>query len=528
MIAKVNEVLEGESIDAILVELERCRVNTTNATLASLLIDVEGAFKNLRDAVKQRDLKKAEDAYSQFLWLRDEGKFAVEKWINVTGAVMDVLKADESVDVENPGELSDALNVYEKWMLSEYGNVLEVNGLDLKCRKQAVETLIEAMKKDDPELFSRSAELFSKLGFESAEKFARERAKPGFPIAMVVSAVAIIACACLAYLLLTGKVKISALRSKAAQETAPEEVSGITMIREDVTQIVEIYKSRRFTKVLRDAGEEIVKGVVGAEDNYNSHEFNLNLRTLEVALKSDVGRVRDLDEDSLVAIWRSDGRALFVLADGMGGHNAGEVASKLCCIEVARNCLKLLYGNFEERVIFEILGEAIYNAHMKIMEEASRDPAKRGMGTTVDVVYFDGSRIYVAHIGDGRVYLIDGGMRRLTKDHTAVQEYVDRYGMSEEEAKRYVSSSVITQAVGVGEIKPDYHVYEFVRGGVLLMCCDGLTDMVDENVIYGIVRSCENLEECADRLIAEANARGGLDNISVILAKEVLRGWDQN
>jgi len=290
-------------------------------------------------------------------------------------------------------------------------------------------------------------------------------------------------------------------------------------------ELREIYRGSEYRKIVDEVEPQVIKALIGVEGNVNPRK---KISGFNVSMASDLGRVRELDEDSLACIMVSNGirRGLFALADGMGGHNAGEVASKIAVETSMRRCLNLLFSmdGLDQRRIIESMSASFREAHSAILREAKSDPSKAGMGTTLDLLLLDVDRgvIYFSHIGDSRIYLLNprkGYMRRLTRDHTLLREYAEKYGISEEEASKYVSRSVLTKALGVEgiDVTPDQRSFGVSEGDVILMCCDGLTDEVDEETIYRIISEEEDLERCARRLIQEANSRGGRDNISLIL-----------
>ena len=290
-------------------------------------------------------------------------------------------------------------------------------------------------------------------------------------------------------------------------------------------ELREIYRGSEYRKIVDEVEPQVIKALIGVEGNVNPRK---KISGFNVSMASDLGRVRELDEDSLACIMVSNGirRGLFALADGMGGHNAGEVASKIAVETSMRRCLNLLFSmdGLDQRRIIESMSASFREAHSAILREAKSDPSKAGMGTTLDLLLLDVDRgvIYFSHIGDSRIYLLNprkGYMRRLTRDHTLLREYAEKYGISEEEASKYVSRSVLTKALGVEgiDVTPDQRSFGVSEGDVILMCCDGLTDEVDEETIYRIILEEEDLERCARRLIQEANSRGGRDNISLIL-----------
>ena len=225
--------------------------------------------------------------------------------------------------------------------------------------------------------------------------------------------------------------------------------------------------------------------------------------------KTDKGIVRNNNEDSLYA-----GDNLLIVADGMGGHNAGEVASSLA-IETAVSSLKGATGDYEKRIII-----AIKEANSKVHELAKED--KEGMGTTIDICICDNGKIYGGHVGDSRVYVIrDGKIIQLTEDHSFVETLIKKGEITREEAKNYPMKHMITKAIGVGkDIEGDFYEFALNKEDKVLLCTDGLTNMVSDEEIERIVKESININAATERLIEKANKAGGKDNITIILAEK--------
>jgi PPM family protein phosphatase len=232
------------------------------------------------------------------------------------------------------------------------------------------------------------------------------------------------------------------------------------------------------------------------------------LRIAEHFHDSDLGRQRQGNEDNYYV--RSP---LFVVADGMGGAQAGEVASELA--------VKQFEGGLpDRRAPATALAEMIQAANAEIHRQARDDPDRAGMGTTVTAAYLDGDNVVVAHVGDSRCYLLrDGDLIRLTRDHSLVGELVARGKLTEEQAESHPQRSVITRALGAyPEVEVDTEVFPARAGDVFLLCSDGLTGMVHEPQLKPILEDRgRSLEQIGRALIAAANEAGGRDNITVIL-----------
>lgn len=222
---------------------------------------------------------------------------------------------------------------------------------------------------------------------------------------------------------------------------------------------------------------------------------------------TDRGKKREKNEDSVYA----DG-TLFIIADGMGGHNAGEVASRMAT-DIISERLKGIKENRREEIT-----DAVAFANAEIYKAAEGQFS--GMGTTVDVCLFDGKSLHIGHVGDSRVYLLhDGELTKLTVDHSYVEMLLSKGEITREEADNYPMKNMITRAVGVsGGITTDYYEKSVSEGDILLLCTDGLTNAVSENDIKNILGSEKDIENAVKRLIDTANANGGPDNITVIAA----------
>ncbi|MHB1244634.1 MAG: Stp1/IreP family PP2C-type Ser/Thr phosphatase, partial [Gaiellaceae bacterium] len=232
------------------------------------------------------------------------------------------------------------------------------------------------------------------------------------------------------------------------------------------------------------------------------------LRVAEYHDRTDTGRARRVNEDARFA------RApLFVIADGMGGAQAGEVASSTA-IEVMASGLEEGRGSVEERLVARVA-----EANERIFAMSARDRDLSGMGTTVTAAYVGENEVSIAHVGDSRAYLLrDGSLERLTEDHTLVEEFVRQGKLTPEEADAHPQRSIITRALG---IEPGVAVDRLsVRGrdgDVFLLCSDGLTGMVPEPRVAEIIRAAATAEEATRGLVDAANDAGGRDNITAIV-----------
>jgi len=233
---------------------------------------------------------------------------------------------------------------------------------------------------------------------------------------------------------------------------------------------------------------------------------------------SDVGRVRADNEDS---VFVAPEAGTFVLADGMGGHRAGEVASRLAAETIGQWLTdEGRAGSFRERRAF--ITAAFAEAGRQIVLAESREPAYRGMGTTATALHLSGAGGYVVgHIGDSRAYRFRGGeLERLTRDHSWVQEQVDSGLIPPERAWGHPRSHLLTRALSAVESPvPDLYDGELRNGDLFLLASDGLTDMLPDPRIDAVLQEYEEIEEAAARLVEEANAAGGADNVTVLLVR---------
>ena len=232
---------------------------------------------------------------------------------------------------------------------------------------------------------------------------------------------------------------------------------------------------------------------------------------------TDIGRKREINQDYVFATDETIGNLpnLLVVADGMGGHRAGDFASRFT-VEVLAEEVQ----NSKETHPEQILGNAIQTANERLMEEAAKDSRLEGMGTTLVAATILDHVLYFANVGDSRLYLINKEIHQLSKDHSMVEEMVRLGGLTEEEAKHHPDKNIITRAMGVKDkVEPDFFEYRLKGGDTILMCSDGLTNMVDDDEIFQIVKSARDIVEAVETLIQRANENGGSDNIGIVLAQ---------
>ena len=234
------------------------------------------------------------------------------------------------------------------------------------------------------------------------------------------------------------------------------------------------------------------------------------------AARTDVGVVRTGNEDTY--LMASD-RGFFVVADGMGGHAAGEVASEMASRLISEE-FRPVKGMTDDELMAQMVA-AIRSANGAIFKRTLQEQDKRGMGTTATVLALLPRRYLIGQVGDSRAYLLRGGvLTQLTKDHSYVQEQVDAGRLSADEARVHPYANVITRCVGSnGDVTPDLYVGTLEGGDLILLASDGLTGMLDDDDLLEIMKTDLDLEAMVDKLIADANRRGGLDNITTILIR---------
>ncbi len=235
---------------------------------------------------------------------------------------------------------------------------------------------------------------------------------------------------------------------------------------------------------------------------------------------SDVGMSREHNEDSIS--WDNE-LALVMLADGMGGHNAGEVASEMAVTSIRDALLDVLTPEMIATGVIkcpDAVRESVVYANEEIYEQAQTRIECSGMGTTVVLCLFHEDRITYANVGDSRIYRVrNGELHQITQDHSLVQEMVDNGYLSEDEAMISTSRNLITRALGISpEVEVDVATEELDVEDIYLLCSDGLTDMVSDVDIQTIINECaSDMDHCLKQLVSQANEAGGSDNISIIL-----------
>jgi PPM family protein phosphatase len=250
-------------------------------------------------------------------------------------------------------------------------------------------------------------------------------------------------------------------------------------------------------------------------------------KSIEMASATHTGMVRAHNEDSIGA---DASIGLAVLADGMGGYNAGEVASGIAVALITKETRDAVLriaphepdGESGEPMANKILRIVIAKANSSIYQAANSQPQYAGMGTTLVVALLCDNQINIAHIGDSRLYRLRGGeLQQLTRDHSLLQEQIDSGMITREMARRSQNKNLVTRAVGIEpDVEAEIHSHEVSEGDVFLLCSDGLNDMVeDEDIHLTLASLSANLPLAASQLVQMANDNGGRDNISVILIR---------
>ena len=230
---------------------------------------------------------------------------------------------------------------------------------------------------------------------------------------------------------------------------------------------------------------------------------------------TDIGRKRKVNQDYVFTSENPVGKLpnLFIVADGMGGHNAGDYASKLT-VETMVSEIE----NSGETQPVKIFENAISTANEMIRRKAALTPDMEGMGTTVVAATYMDGQLQIANVGDSRLYIVGREIRQVTRDHSLVEEMVRVGSISHEEARIHPDKNIITRAVGASEtVEADYFTVDLAEGDVVLMCTDGLTNMLEDEEIRMILNGARDIVEKAQSLVEAANTNGGKDNISVVL-----------
>ena len=233
----------------------------------------------------------------------------------------------------------------------------------------------------------------------------------------------------------------------------------------------------------------------------------------------DIGKCREINQDYIFVSEEPIGNLpnLFLVADGMGGHKAGDLASEYTVAKVQEAVSKSM-----QTIPYQILKGAFQYANQKLLEKAGESDSYTGMGTTLVAATVKNDAVYVVNVGDSRLYKIGDRIEQITEDHSLVEEMVRMGEISKEQARNHPDKNIITKAMGVSDtVEPDYFDTDLQKGECLLMCSAGLPNMVSDRQIKEIVELRTDLESCAKELIRAANQNGGRDNIAVVLIERV-------
>jgi len=235
--------------------------------------------------------------------------------------------------------------------------------------------------------------------------------------------------------------------------------------------------------------------------------------------KTDIGKAREMNQDCYYIPALDENIKLYIIADGMGGYNGGEVASNLAVFTSKKYIEENIKEDLKTDEIKDLIYKAILNANDAIYAKAKKTQDLEDMGTTLDISLIYNNKLYVGHIGDSRVYLVrKDDMKQLTTDHSYVQKLVKDGTITKEEAYNHPKKNMLLKALGAVEnVEPDIMEYDIEVGDIILMCTDGLTNMIGESEIKSII--LQDKKNAHIKLIDIANNQGGIDNITVILAE---------
>ena len=514
-----------DSNSSIITELD----NAKNKNLGEMIAILDGIL------IKEEDMARLDGFKEKISNLRDNISSSYyeygiileiqEDYRNLS-SFTDKLKSIESkitpTSIENPGNVSNIAKEYaaiqedpyylslfqedSSWVEDRasffndfYGVLLTYNNLDPKADNfDAILFDLERLKNKIPDLkFEQNTEAFLSESIENKKSYVTElesnKKKLEYTYIIILAISSIIAISALIYIFFFFSNK---KKHKTQKNAASKFLEGRTFL---------IFESKRFGSPTHP-------------------------KDIEVYADSDVGLKRELNEDSIGVTFSRDGsKGLFVLADGMGGHNAGEVASKIAIETVLEEGKKELftYQKLTGSDIKDILRNIVYTAHEEILNMSKCNPEMSDMGTTLEVVFLDRYHIYYAHVGDSRIYMTylddncEESISRVTTDHSELGAYMESHGVSEAEARKNVPSNVITQAVGITStpLSPDVGDFNIGKNNWILICSDGLTDMVQDDCYIGKILIHKKLDAKGkvNELIRAAKDMGGKDNISLII-----------
>lgn len=239
---------------------------------------------------------------------------------------------------------------------------------------------------------------------------------------------------------------------------------------------------------------------------------------MKIFAKTDIGKARDMNEDFYYISDDEETLKLYILADGMGGYNGGEIASRLAVASV-KGYIESNFDKIEhdKESILKLISSSVEYANMIVYEKAKENTELVNMGTTLEVCLIYNNKVFIGHVGDSRIYrLRNDFFRKLTTDHSYVQKLVKDGTITKEEAINHPKKNMLMKALGCSPyVEPDVTVKGFLKGDIILICSDGLTNMLSEKEIYDNILN--NIDNPAEVLVNKANEMGGYDNITVVI-----------
>ncbi|MDO4608523.1 MAG: Stp1/IreP family PP2C-type Ser/Thr phosphatase [Clostridia bacterium] len=236
---------------------------------------------------------------------------------------------------------------------------------------------------------------------------------------------------------------------------------------------------------------------------------------MRIFTKTDIGKMRSINQDAFFAKVLSNGSAFAVVCDGMGGASAGDIASKTAVDIISQYFLNSYSPNMSSDDIAKLLNNAILSANLEIYNLSLQNEQLQGMGTTVVAVVASENETVICNIGDSRAYLLGDDIKQITRDHSVVQSLVESGKLSPEQARTHPEKNIITRALGVeDDVLIDNYCVDIDKNDIILLCTDGLSNLVDSNSLLNIVKS-NDLDNITNKLIEQANSNGGKDNITV-------------
>ncbi len=238
---------------------------------------------------------------------------------------------------------------------------------------------------------------------------------------------------------------------------------------------------------------------------------------------SDIGKIRKDNEDSYYVKAYDDKHMLAIVADGMGGHSGGKQASAIAVESIAEyfNSNMSKISGYTSRKIKQAMIDSVKEANKSVYDFSRENSELCGMGTTIVVCYISEDKVYTVSAGDSRMYIINDAIKQITRDHSLVNELLELGMISPNQAKNHPKKNIITKAVGAeNSIEPDVYMEKLKNDDTILLCTDGLTNMIENETITEIINSGNELSECANSLVEQAKKNGGSDNITVVVIQQ--------